>query len=198
MASIGKLAASLITGTQETTLALASINFDFALFKMEAPVEYQGLGNALSSKRKHDAENGSTHVTARKLGALFEDELPEVPHLIQAYGRRVTEIAEMPNVNPKGSSRDGPFRDHVGADGTTIWAAATSGTSAIAMHLLACILACQWPQAEAIAIWVELVIRRRAILQEHCNNLTFKVSELQASRIQISTEQLAEWDGSAR
>lgn len=198
MASLGKIAASLIAGTQEATLALATINFDFALIKMEAPAEYQGLGNALSSKRKHDAENGTTHVTARKLGALFEDDLPEVPHLIQAYGRRVTEIAEMPNVNPKGSPRDGPFRDHVGADGTSIWAAATSSTSAISMHLLACMLACQWPEREAIAIWVELVVRRKAILQERCHNQTFKASMIQASQIQISTEQLAEWDVSAR
>ena len=39
---------------------------------------------------------------------------------------------------PPGSKSDGPFADHVGADSTTIWAAATSGTEAIAVHLLAC------------------------------------------------------------
>lgn len=57
------------------------------------------------------------------------------------HGRRVTEIAEMPSVNPKGSQSDGAFADHVGADRTTIWAAATSGQEVIAIHLLACMLA---------------------------------------------------------
>ena len=108
---------------------------------MDAPAEYQGLGQSLSEKRKSDAEGGSSHITARKLGALFEDAIPEAQHVFQAYGRRVTEIAQSPHHNPKGTSAHGPFVEHGGADGTTIWAAATSGTGAIAVHLLACLLA---------------------------------------------------------
>ena len=77
--------------------------------------------------------------------------IPDTPHVFQAYGRRATEIAEIPHLNPKGTSADGPFADHVGADGTTIWAAATSGKGAIAVHLLACLLARIWKAPEAIS-----------------------------------------------
>lgn len=37
MATLGKLTAALISGTNENTLALASISFDFSLVKLEAP-----------------------------------------------------------------------------------------------------------------------------------------------------------------
>lgn len=141
MAGVGRIVAALASGSQETTVALANLNFDFSLVKVEAPVEFKGLGACLSSKRKKEAECGTVHVTARKLGALFADGLPAIPNLLQAYGRRVTEIAEAPHINPKGSRFDGPFVGHVGADGTTIWAAATSGQGSIAVHLLACMLA---------------------------------------------------------
>ena len=113
MASFGRLAAALVNGSQETTLALANLNFDFALFKIEAPPEFQGLGQSLSKRRKNNAEAGSSHITARKLGALFEDGLPDVPHLLEAYGRRVTEIAQNPQYNPKGTVADGPFQEYV-------------------------------------------------------------------------------------
>ena len=82
MASIGKLALSLASGQQETTLALANINFDFSMVKLIAPLEYQALGASLSCKRKRDAEDGSIHITARKLGALFADDLPSIPSKI--------------------------------------------------------------------------------------------------------------------
>jgi hypothetical protein len=36
--------------------------------------------------------------------------------------------------------KDGIFSDFTGADGTSIWAAATSGSGAISVHLLACML----------------------------------------------------------
>ena len=125
MASIGKFALSLASG--EASLALANINFDFSIVKMEAPAEYHGLGNSLSKKRKFEAEEGTVHATARKLGALFADDLPSIPHLAQAYGLRVSEIAAIPEVNPKGDSTHGALAGLVGADGTSIWAAATSG-----------------------------------------------------------------------
>lgn len=149
MASIGKFAVAAASATQETVVTLASINFDFALMKMEAPLEYRGLSTTLSTKRKREAEEGSTHITARKLGALFADDLPPIPNLSRAYGLRVSEIAENPNYNPKGQASDGAFADYVGADGTSIWAAATSGRGAMAVHLLACLLARMWSGPEA-------------------------------------------------
>lgn len=44
MASIGRIALSVASGVQETTLALANLNFDFSIIKLAAPAEYGGLG----------------------------------------------------------------------------------------------------------------------------------------------------------
>lgn len=199
MSSLGKIIGAAIYGSAETTVALANINFDFSLMKVDAPTEFLGLGASLSKQRKGDAEEGFRHVTARKLGALFESALPETPHLIQAYGKRVTEIAGSPKVNPKGTPADGPFADHVGADGTTIWAAATSGKCAIAVHLLACMLARMWPQGESISIWSEFVEQRKSLLQkEVIESTSFHLSDLSAAKTHISRDQLADWDSSAR
>lgn len=93
MSAIGRFAASLVSGTNETTFVLANFNLDFSLVKVEAPIEYQGLRSALSRRRVEDAEQGNLHRTARKLGALFEQILPPVKMLTEAYGRRVSEIA---------------------------------------------------------------------------------------------------------
>ena len=90
MASLGKITLSLASGSQEATLALANINFDFSMIKIAAPAEYQGLGASLSNKRKRKAEDGPIHITARKLGVLFTDDLPNTPNLAQAYGLRVS------------------------------------------------------------------------------------------------------------
>jgi hypothetical protein len=59
--SISKLSASWLSGHNENTLALANLNFDFALFKVEAPTEYQELGKALSPTRRKIAEDGDLH-----------------------------------------------------------------------------------------------------------------------------------------
>ena len=134
--SVSKISASLASAHNENTLALANINFDFSLFKVEAPTEYQTLGASLSAKRRTEAEAGTQHITARKLGALFDIYLPSTPNLSKAYGRRVSEIAASEVVNPKATKCDGFFTSYVGADGTTIWAAATSGQAAISVHLL--------------------------------------------------------------
>ena len=198
MTNIGKIAAALASGSQETTIALANFNVDFSIFKVDAPIEFQGLGKSLSKRRKAEAEEGSSHITARKLGALFEDELPDIRNLLEAYGRRVTEIAQNPRFNPKGTSADGPFADLVGADGTSIWAAATSGRGAIGVLLLACMLARFWKGPEAVSIWAELIIERKAVLANRCNGQIFKFATLAAAQIQLTREQLAEWDASAR
>jgi hypothetical protein len=147
--SFGRMTASALSGTVDTTVALASLNFDFSLVKVEAPSEYKDYGLRLSAQRSEEAENGLTHMTARKLGALFADIVPPCPNLISAYGLRVSEIAKSTSHNPKGTKRDGIFADQMGADGTTIWAAATSGSSAITVHLLACMLARMWPAPKA-------------------------------------------------
>lgn len=186
------------SATQETTLALANINFDFSLVKLEAPLEYKGLGTALSTKRKREAEEASTHITARKLGALFADDLPSTPNLQRAYGLRVSEIAENPKHSPRGSTADGPFAEHVGADGTSIWAAATSGRGAMGVHLLACLLARSWDGPKAVSIWSEIIAERKKILQSRLEENSFHIGMVTTCQVDVNRSRLAEWDASAR
>jgi hypothetical protein len=200
MASFGQLTNAFLKASQETTIAFASINSDFTCVKYAAPEEYKGLGEALSKRRKETAEDGPVHVTAQKLGALFRSIIPKVPNLIQAYGLRASEIANLPEVNPEGSARQSIFADHIGADGTTIWAAATSGTETVTMHLLACMLARIWTREQAVPIWSELIDQRKQFLKSVVTETEagFKISDLTAARIEISRSQLDEWNGSAR
>ncbi|KAL8718927.1 MAG: hypothetical protein Q9181_008130, partial [Wetmoreana brouardii] len=164
--SLGKLTASVVSGTQETTVALAALNFDFALFKTEAPQEYQALGSALSPHRREIAEDGDIHATARKLRAMFEQILPATPSLYSAYGTRASEIASISQKDQKTGGGTGPFAIYQGVDGGSIWAAATSGAGAVAIHLLACMLAKLWSPSEATSIWEEIVLRREEQLAE--------------------------------
>ncbi|KAH7310855.1 hypothetical protein B0I35DRAFT_439804 [Stachybotrys elegans] len=198
MASIGQISLSAIAGEQKTTIGLVHGNFDFSLIKLEAPVEYHGLGQHLSRKRKHEAEEGAIHATARKLGALFADELPPVLHLKRAYGLRTSEIAENPKYNPTGKASHGPLKGLIGADGTSIWAAATSGPGALEVHLLACLLARAFSGEDATAIWDELVRTRKTILEKRLQEENFPTSTIFLSRLEISREMLAVWDASAR
>jgi hypothetical protein len=196
--AISKLTAALVSGTQETTIALGSLNFDFSMVKVEAPMEFQGSGSALSTRRRESAEDGLPHTTAWKLGALFEDFIPPVPTVIKEYGTRVSEIAASSRVNPKGTKEHGFWSDYIGADGTTIWAAATSSKSAIAVHLLACMPARIWTGPEATSIWVELVTQRKEELARlQCNDSVY-LSNLAASQAILGREQLRDWDASAR
>ncbi|KAI6784675.1 uncharacterized protein J7T54_006721 [Emericellopsis cladophorae] len=110
---------------------------------------------------------------------------PSTPSLVHAYGTRASEISTSPGTSPPGSKDHGPFQRFVGLDGTSIWAAATSGPSAVAIHLLACMLARVWTPAEAVSIWEELVAERKKTLV-HVEELT------------VTKEQLAEWDANAR
>ena len=107
---------------------------------MDAPASYHGVGEVLSRKRKNIAENGSVHITARKLGALFEQLLPDTPRLLEAYGTRASDIAAKQASSSKYNESAGFFSSYAGLDGTSIWAAATSGSSAVSVHLLACML----------------------------------------------------------
>lgn len=99
MAAIGKVAASAVSATNEVNLGLATFNIDFSLVKVEAPVEYRGLRNALSRRRVENAEQGPLHRTARRLGALFESILPPIQTLAEAYGRRASDIAATGKLN---------------------------------------------------------------------------------------------------
>ena len=101
MSTIGRITTSLLSGVNDNTFALANLNVDFSLVKVEAPVEYQGLRSALSRSRVEDAEQGQLHRTARKLGALFEQILPPIPRLAEAYGKRVSEISSSEKLSRK-------------------------------------------------------------------------------------------------
>ncbi|KPM45760.1 hypothetical protein AK830_g794 [Neonectria ditissima] len=202
MASLGRFTAALMAGSQENTMALAALNFDFSLYPIEAPKEYQALGSCLSDERRHMAEGGSQHVTARKLGAVFRSRLPSVPHLIRAFGERVSEIAQKTEVKHRSSTGapNNPLRNVFshkrGIDGTSIWAAATSGTDALCAQLLACMLARFWAADEATSIWAEILEARKVELSEREGDFDFP--ELAAMQATISRDQLAEWDASAR
>ncbi|KAI0503274.1 hypothetical protein F5B22DRAFT_555619 [Xylaria bambusicola] len=196
--SIQKLATAVASLSQETSIGLVNFNFDFALKKYEAPREFQVLGRELSQARIKAAEDGPVHITARKLGALFRQCLPSTPNLIKAYGTRASDVASDPKVNPKPSKNHGILADHVGIDGTSIWAAATSGAESIAVHLLACMLARMWSRSEAIAIWAELVAERKKELEQTDEADPQYQMARNDSRIDITRDQLAQWDSSAR
>jgi hypothetical protein len=198
--NIGRLQASLAAATNEVTVAAASINFDFTLVKYEAPKEYRLLGELLSTKRKHDAESGAAHVTARRLGSLFEGVCPPTPNLIKAYGKRVSEIAELAASKTPVDYSKSIFASYSGVDATSIWAAATSSKAALPVHLLNCMLARVFEAPEAISIWVELVKEQRQNIArklEDGESLPFSLATAAAQQ-EIPRSQLAEWDASAR
>ncbi|KAI4173916.1 MAG: hypothetical protein LQ343_002684 [Gyalolechia ehrenbergii] len=199
MASINRLMPSIANGSLEIAPALANINFDFALWKVAAPKEFEGVGSALSSFRREEAEGGMLHTVARKLGALFERKIPTTPGLTKAYGTRASEIAQALSLNERDRKNYGVFANRAGADATSLWAAATSGTSAISVHLLACLLARIWDAPEAISIWVEIVKKRKdEVIAEFDESDLAHLATLSAARQDFPRAQIAEWDASAR
>ncbi|TRX90100.1 hypothetical protein FHL15_009019 [Xylaria flabelliformis] len=199
MASVGKITPSLLSASNEVNVALATFNLDFSLMKIEAPKEFHGVRDALSVPRRSNAEEGQAHITARKLGALFESIIPPIPHLIEAYGKRVSAISLSLGMTNSEKSEYGIFAKQAGFDGTSIWAAATSGKGAIAIHLLACMLARIWSAPEAISIWVELVERRKQQVATYFQDRNVSdLATLTAARQDISRQQLSTWDASAR
>ena len=198
--SINKLIPAALNNTLEIAPALVSLNFDFSLWKVEAPKEFDGVGSALSSARRDKAENGLPHATAQKLGALFEAEVPSFPKLLSAYGQRASEISQLVSLSPSARRTYGAFSGLAGSDATSIWAAATSGRpTAMAAHLLACFLARIWDGPEAISIWVELIRRRKEIIKAKQNQSNFiDLVALDAAKQEITRAQIAEWDTSAR
>ncbi|RYP14753.1 hypothetical protein DL765_006168 [Monosporascus sp. GIB2] len=196
----GKLTTALVAGTNENTLALANLNLDVSMVKVQVPTEYRGLDAALTSKRREVAEEGSAHRTARRLGILFQDVLPATPELIRIYGRRATEICSKIPSSQEPTIKNGIFSSFVGADVTSVWAAATSGAASISVYLLACLLARLWTGPEATSIWVEIVEERRRIVNLQAQEGVYNISvELRLVAQQpISRRDLAQWDSSAR
>ncbi|KAF5980432.1 hypothetical protein FCOIX_4816 [Fusarium coicis] len=200
MAAFGRLQAALAAATNEVTVAAANINFDFTLVKYEAPKEFRPIEGYLTTTRKQDAETGKSHVVARRLGALFNGICPDSPNLIRAYGARVSEISKKATQKESQEYTKSIFASYVGVDATSIWAAATSSTTAIHVHLLACMLAELWDASEATSIWAELVEERRKDIAhrlEQGEALHFGVASAAAQQ-EITRDQLASWDASAR
>lgn len=200
--SIQRVSGSAVSSTIEANFALNHMNLDFSLVKIDAPTELRPLGNLLSKNRKSSAEEGPFHVLARRLGALFDDVLPDVPSLVTAYGKRASEIAESTDQatqKPKARS-NGPFSGYFGIDSTTIWAAATSSKSAIRIHLIACMLARVWTPQEATAIWVDLIMHRQAQIKRNAEDEGIATNSMAyaAALHKLDQSTIAEWDASAR
>ncbi|RYP35418.1 hypothetical protein DL767_003825 [Monosporascus sp. MG133] len=172
-------------------------NYDYSVVKVPAPTEFQAFGQFLTPSRREKAEDGILHVTARRLGAIFETMLPHTPELIRCYGLRASEIARDSSADvPQGA---GMFSKQAGIDGASIWAGATSGAGAIQVHLLACVLAMMWSGPEATSIWSELLECRRLEIQKKFDeNGSVPIGTMIAMRNQLDRSQLAEWDASAR
>jgi len=197
--SIGRAVASLVSGANDNTFALVNLNFDFALERVEAPREFTKLGLSLTQKRRSLAEDGIVHQTARRLGQLFEGIAPHTPHLIRAYGCRASEISEG-TANNDLSKHSGAFAESAGVDGTSIWAAATSGKSAITVHLLACMLSRAWSGPKATSIWAEIVTERSRELKQQIRDGVYNSSaHMSVSAAgSISRQDLSQWDSSTR
>lgn len=204
MESLGEFNAALNSIRASQTNALVNVGLELNIFTkrlVQPPVEYAGVGQHLAPSRRKEAQDGTRHAIARKLGLLFRDKtlLPHTPELIRAYGTRSSEIARSSAANPQGNSSHGAFAELIGADATTLWAAATSGWTSIQCHLLACLLARIWESPEATSIWVEIVAARKEELKKRLaqegeleHEMLFVVNE------EISRNDLLNWDASAR
>ncbi|KAI1743173.1 hypothetical protein F4680DRAFT_471554 [Xylaria scruposa] len=169
--AFGRLQASLAQATQDFTIAAANFNFDFTLVKVEAPPEYRDIATALSPSRVHEAETGCLHVTARRLGALFEGVCPKTPNLIRAYGLRASEISlEVAKATRQTRDENWIRMQYGGIDATSIWAAATSIIAERKREILAGVEQGDWFHP----------VTSSAVQQE------------------ITREQLSKWDSSTR
>ncbi|KEY65335.1 hypothetical protein S7711_01846 [Stachybotrys chartarum IBT 7711] len=199
MASFGRLSNSMLSATIENTLALVNINFDFSVFRVDPSEEYAPIGLALTNTRRQEAESGTIHATACQLGFLFHQLLPNTPRLLYSYGKRTSEILARPDINPEGTENDGPFQGFIGADCTSVWAAATCGPASVGVSLLASMLSRAWGSKEAISIWSELVEERQRQIraQIQANEIVHPHTKAAANR-KMARSELAEWDASAR
>lgn len=120
MASIGNLTNTFLRASQETTITLANLNFNFSIIKFIAPKEYQGLGDSFSRRWKVAAEDGAINIIAKKLSTLFSGINLNVPNLIRIYRLRTSEVAKLPAVNPKATSGISIFANYLNANSTSI------------------------------------------------------------------------------
>ncbi|KAK8104825.1 uncharacterized protein PG998_011858 [Apiospora kogelbergensis] len=187
--SIGRIQAGFAQASQELTVAAANINFDFTLVKVEAPAEYKTVRRLLTPKRVREAEDGPTHVTANRLGALFQGIWPETPNLIKAYGTRASEILEevleAESHSASGSRNNWIRTEFGGVDATSIWAAATSNR--------------MLTHSEAISLWAEIVSERKMeIMSDIEKGVQVPMALASAARQEITRDHLGHWDASAR
>jgi hypothetical protein len=198
---ISKFIASAASVQNELQLAVASLNLDFTLVRLEAPKEFSGVNQSLTEYRRENAESGALHRTARKLGALFDGVPPQCPELLAAYGKRVSEICDAQNIDPKERARHGIFSRFAGADSASLWAAATSGTNAIAVHLLACMIAEVFEDVQAVSIWWELIERRKLEIERTIENEPDQIKSMAlalATKQEFSRAEIGMWDNSCR
>ena len=202
MTALGGVNPSAIAIRNQASASLANLNFEFSLFtqQIKPPKEFEGIGQNLSTNRLEAAQNGRPHTVARKLGILFRGIMPSTPRLIKTYGTRASEIAKTGTANPHGDDKShGFFASAVGADITTLWAAATSGNAAIACHPLACMLARIWEPPEATSVWDEIVLsRKEEVKQKLSDEGEVEQELLMAASQTFLRSDLAEWDASAR
>ncbi|KAF4954433.1 hypothetical protein FSARC_12137 [Fusarium sarcochroum] len=172
-----QLDASILSAKNENNIGLINLSVDFALVKVEVPKQFEGFGKALSPYRRENAERGPQHRTARRLGALFEQVIPNIDVLAAAYGERVSEIATSCQLDLKDA-------DNI-----------------MALHLLACMLARMLSDAEATAMWVQLVESRLKEMEHKADPSQIHgmvaIYAMEHGR-QITRDDLAAWDASAR
>lgn len=198
MASLGKLTNSICSFTNETTVALFNFNFELSLLRTPL-AEFLPVGQALTPNRRQEAESGNIHQTAALLGFLFNDIIPDTPKLKRAFGTRVSEILTNPDINPQGTEDHGPFQQFIGADGTGVWAAATSGDAAISVLLLACMLAHGFEGKSSVSLWAELISERKLRIKTLLEgNKILNPHTVAAAQREIPRLELARWDASVR
>lgn len=198
---ISKLIASTISIPSELSLAAANFNLDFTLVKLEAPSEFGAVQDSLSPFRRKEAEGGGLHRTARKLGALFHGIVSPAPALLSAYGARVSQIADKQKLEPSERAKHGIFSYISGTDASSLWAAATSGENAIVVHLLACMVAAIFDAPQAVALWMELIDRRKIELEntkEPGIDYGKAIASAMAAKQHFTRDELATWDNGAR
>ncbi|KAK4124620.1 hypothetical protein N657DRAFT_633657 [Parathielavia appendiculata] len=143
---------------------------------LEAPKEFSGVSQSLTEHRRENAESGALHPTARKLRALFDGVSPLVPELL---GKRVSEICDTQNIDP-----------------IDLWAAATSGTNAIAVHLLASMIAEVFDDVHAVSIRWELIERRKVEIQQTIDKEPNQIKSMAmalATKQEFSRAEIAMW-----
>ena len=79
--AIGRVTTTLGMIQNKKAVSFVNLSADFTLIKVEAPPESKGVGPTISEDRKINAEDGTVHRTARKLGPLFEGSIPSMPEL---------------------------------------------------------------------------------------------------------------------